>query len=144
MAGKDTCGAVLKQIHDVLEKQANNTLRGQGLTFSQSAVLMLLYEREEKAATFKELEKDFGVAQPTMAGILSRLEQKRLIAVLEDAEDKRIRRAQLTQAGAEKCREGEWHMKAAEERLLCGLTEEEKAELLRLLIKVQASMTEKN
>lgn len=144
MAGKDTCGAVLKQIHDVLEKQANNTLRGQGLTFSQSAVLMLLYEREGGTAAFKELEKDFGVAQPTMAGILSRLEQKKLIAVLEDAEDKRIRRAQLTQAGEEKCREGYRHMKATEERLLCGLTEEEKAELLRLLIKVQASMTEKN
>lgn len=139
MTGGDTCGALLKQIHDVLEKQANNALRGQGITFSQSGVLMLLYEREEKTAAFKELEKDFGVAQPTMAGILRRLEQKGLIAVLEDAEDKRIRRARLTQAGEEKCREGYRHRRATEERLLCGLTEQERAELLRLLAKVLAS-----
>ncbi len=139
MTGGDTCGALLKQIHDVLEKQANNALRGQGITFSQSGVLMLLYEREEKTAAFKELEKDFGVAQPTMAGILRRLEQKGLIVVLEDAEDKRIRRAQLTQAGEEKCREGYRHRRATEEQLLCGLTEQERAELLRLLAKVLAS-----
>ena len=140
MRNEYTCGALLKQINDILEKNANNALRGQNLTISQSGVLVLLDEKVEKTATFKELEKSFGVSQPTMVGILSRLEQKNLVEILMDPEDKRIRRAHLTQEGEKKCKEGYKHMKAAEELLLGNLTEEEKAEFLRLLIKIRKSM----
>lgn len=135
-----TCGTLLKQINDIMEKNANNALRGQDLTIAQSGVLVLLDEKEEKAATFKELEKNFGVSQPTMVGLLSRLEQKNLIEILSDPDDKRIRRAHLTQKGEEKCKEGYKHMKSAEELLLGSLTAEEKKEFLRLLSKVRGSL----
>ena len=134
------CGTLLKQINDIMEKNANNALRGQGITLSQSGVLVLLDGKEGKTATFKELEKSFGVSQPTMVGILGRLEQKNLVEVLADSEDKRIRIAHLTQEGAEKCKEAYRHMKLAEELLLGSLTAEEKAEFLRLLIKIRESM----
>ena len=137
---KYTCGALLKQINDILEKNANNALRGQNLTISQSGVLVLLDEKEEKTATFKELEKSFGVSQPTMVGILSRLEQKELVEILTDADDKRIRMAHLTQKGTDKCKEGYKHMEAAEELILSDLTEGEKEEFLRLLIKIRKSI----
>ena len=135
-----TCGALLKQINDIMEKNANNALRGQDLTISQSGVLVLLDEKEGKTATFKELEKSFGVSQPTMVGLLSRLEQKNLVEILADPDDKRIRIAYLTKRGEEKCKEGYKHMKAAEDLLLGGLTEEEKREFLRLLAKIRESM----
>ncbi len=135
-----TCGALLKQINDIMEKNANNALRGQDLTISQSGVLVLLDGKEGKTATFKELEKNFRVSQPTMVGLLSRLEQKNLVEILADPDDKRIRRAHLTQEGAGKCKEGYKHMKLAEEMLLRSLTEEEKTEFLRILIKIQESM----
>ena len=44
------CGTLLKQINDIMEKNANNALRGQDLTISQSGVLVLLDEKEEKTA----------------------------------------------------------------------------------------------
>lgn len=135
-----TCGALLKQINDIMEKNANNDLRGQNLTISQSGVLVLLDEKKEKTATFKELEKEFGVSQPTMAGILSRLEQKKLVEILTDPEDKRIRRAHLTKEGADKCKEGYKYMKSAEELLLKSLTYAEKQEFLRLLLKIRSSI----
>lgn len=135
-----TCGALLKQINDIMEKNANNALRGQNLTIAQSGVLVLLDGKEEKTATFKELEKSFGVSQPTMVGLLSRLEQKKLVEILIDPDDKRIRRAHLTQEGSDKCKEGYKHMKLAEEMLLKDLTEKEKTEFLRLLIKIRGSM----
>ncbi len=135
-----TCGALLKQINDIMEKNANNSLRGQDLTIAQSGVLVLLDETDGKTATFKELEKRFGVSQPTMVGLLSRLEQKHLVEILADPEDKRIRRAHLTQKGEEKCKEGYKHMRSAEEFLLGGLTEEEKKEFLRLLSKIRGSL----
>lgn len=140
MSKEYTCGALLKQINDIMEKNANNALRGEDLTISQSGVLVLLDGKEGKEAAFKELEKSFGVSQPTMVGILNRLEQKNLVEILDDPSDKRIRRAHLTREGADKCKEGYKHMKAAEELLLGSLTEEEKKEFLRLLIKIRGSM----
>ena len=134
-----SCGTLLKQIHDIMEKNANNILREQDLTISQSGVLVLLDEKEGKTASFKELEKDFGVSQPTMVGILNRLVQKDLVEVLTDSEDKRIRKAHLTQKGADKCKEGYKHMNSAEEQLLKSLTNNEKKEFNRLLLKVRKS-----
>ena len=139
MSKNYSCGTLLKQIHDIMEKNANNVLREQDLTISQSGVLVLLDEKEEKTASFKELEKDFGVSQPTMAGILSRLVQKDFVEVLTDLEDKRIRKAHLTQKGADKCKEGYKHMNSAEEQLLKSLTDDEKIEFNRLLLKVRKS-----
>ena len=134
-----SCGTLLKQIHDIMEKNANNVLREQELTISQSGVLVLLDEKEGKTASFKELEKDFGVSQPTMVGILNRLVQKDLVEVLTDSEDKRIRKAHLTQKGADKCKEGYKHMNSAEEQLLKSLTDDEKIEFNRLLSKIRKS-----
>lgn len=134
-----SCGTLLKQIHDIMEKNANNVLREQDLTISQSGVLVLLDEKEGKTASFKELEKEFGVSQPTMVGILNRLVQKDLVEVLTDSEDKRIRKAHLTQKGADKCKEGYKHMNSAEEQLLKSLTNNEKKEFNRLLLKVRKS-----
>ena len=139
MSKKYSCSTLLKQIHDIMEKNANNILREQELTISQSGVLVLLDEKEGKTASFKELEKDFGVSQPTMAGILNRLVQKDLVEVLTDSEDKRIRKAHLTQKGADKCKEGYKHMNSAEEQLLKSLTNNEKKEFNRLLLKVRKS-----
>ena len=135
-----TCGALLKQINDIMEKNANNALREQDLTISQSGVLVLLDNEESKTLSFKELEKKFGVAQPTMVGILRRLEQKNLIEVLTDSDDKRIKKAHLTESGVAKCKEGYKHMSMAEELLLSGLSEKEKAEFLRMLIKIRNAM----
>ena len=139
MSRNYSCGALLKQIHDIMEKNANNVLREQDLTISQSGVLVLLDEKEGKTASFKDLEKEFGVSQPTMVGILNRLVQKGLVEVLTDSEDKRIRKAHLTQKGADKCKEGYKHMNSAEDQLLKSLTDDEKAEFNRLLLKVKKS-----
>ena len=139
MSRNYSCGTLLKQLHDIMEKNANNVLREQNLTISQSGVLVLLDEKEGKTASFKELEKEFGVSQPTMAGILNRLVQKDLVEVLTDSEDKRIRKAHLTQKGADKCKEGYKHMNSAEEQLLKSLTDDEKKEFNRLLSKVRKS-----
>ena len=138
--GEYRCGALLKQINDFMEKNANRALKEQDITISQSGVLVLLDKKAEKMATFKELEKSFGVSQPTMVGIINRLEHKELVDILADSDDKRIRRAQLTQKGADKCREGYKHMKAAEDLLLSSLTTEEKKEFLRVLVKIKDSM----
>ena len=139
MSKNYSSGTLIKQIHDIMEKNANNVLREQELTISQAGVLVLLDEKEGKTASFKDLEKDFGVSQPTMVGIINRLVQKDFVEVLTDSEDKRIKKAHLTQKGVAKYKEGYKHMNSAEEQLLKSLTDDEKVEFNRLLLKIRKS-----
>lgn len=50
-------GFCIKQIHDRLEKQANNAMRSSDLTMMQVSVLLALQESGEKQMSMKELEK---------------------------------------------------------------------------------------
>ncbi len=40
MTKQNTCGALIKQIHDELEKNANNTMRANGITMAQCGLLL--------------------------------------------------------------------------------------------------------
>lgn len=138
---QDSCGALLKQINDELEKRANNSLRADDLTMSQMVVLLALDRTEEKQMTLKELEKVIHVAQSTAAGIISRLEQKGFVECFGSAEDRRIKIVQLSEAGAQRCRASEQGMEEAEAHILSSLTEAEREIFTMLLRKVQNSLT---
>ena len=110
MDNKYSCGRLLKQIHDGLEKQANNDLRTHDLTMAQVSVLMLLNDADKETLTLKEIEKALHVAQSTSAGIVSRLEQKGFVESFGDAEDKRIKLVRITQTGRQCCGEARANM----------------------------------
>lgn len=84
-------GWLVKRIARRLEQNMNNFLKPYNITIMQSWVLMFL-KQTEKCYTFKELEKQFEVSQPTMAGILARLDQKNMIITIQDEKDKRIKK----------------------------------------------------
>lgn len=73
-----TCGLLFKQINDELQKRANNHMRSQNITMSQSVVLLELANAPNNTLSMKALEKHLNVAQPTAVGLISRLEQKNL------------------------------------------------------------------
>lgn len=137
---QDSCGTLLKQIHDALEKQANNSLRADGLTMAQVGVLLMLDRAEHRQMPLKELEKALHVAQSTAAGIVSRLEQKGLVESFGDAEDRRVKVVRLSEAGAGCCRTADARMAAAERQLLSSLTEAERDIFILLLRKVRDSL----
>ena len=126
-------GQLIKLLHDRLEKQANNTLRGKDLTMMQISVLMELQKSEQKQCSMKELERTFCDAQSTVAGIISRLEQKGFIEAFGDASDKRIKVVHITPAGEVCCRKAAGYMAEAEQMLLHGFSEDEKALFNQLL-----------
>ncbi len=127
---------LLKQIHDGVEKQANNSLRSQGLTLAQVGALIELRSIPEKQLTLKELEKRLHVAQSTAAGIVARLEQKGLIEGFGDANDRRIKMLRITSAGESCCQLADQRMAESEALLLSGLTDVESTLFLSLLEKV--------
>lgn len=130
-----SCARIIKLLHDRLERQANNDLRDKDLTLMQIAVLIELENFPEKEMTMKELEKKFSVAQSTMAGIISRLEQKGFVESYGDATDKRIKVVHITKEGEECSNEAEGYMEKAEETLLRGFSDDEKKIFHQLLFR---------
>lgn len=128
-------GLLIKQLHDRLEKRANNDLRSKDLTMMQVSVLMALRDAPEQQLSMKELERHFKVAQPTAAGIVSRLEEKGFVEACGDADDKRIKVVHITVHGKACCEEAAGYMHKAEETLLRGFSPEEREMFHDLLAK---------
>ena len=126
-------GLYIKQLHDTLEKSANNSMRNQGLTMTQLSTLMMLKEFPENRAPMKELEKKMRLAQSTMAGVVKRLEQKQFVDCFGDADDKRIKLVQMTPLGEKCCRDAQKEMQKAEDNLLEGFSGEEREKFREFL-----------
>lgn len=137
---KETYGIFIHQIHNTIEKSVNNQLRKKGLTFSQMNVLLTLASIPEKKISFKELEKRLTLAQSTTAGLISRLEQKGLAAVLGDKDDKRIKYVEITALGTKYCEDAKQEMNDTEEKLVACLSETERKSFLSLLKKVNDAL----
>lgn len=138
--GQIDCGALIKRINDTLEKNANNELQTQNITFFQFKMLLALLFSENGSARLKELERFFGVAQSTAAGVAVRLEKKGLIDSCPDLHDRRVKRVQITQSGRTLCQNHREAMRQAEANLLRALSREEQEQLRQLLLKVYHSL----
>lgn len=69
-------GKILHQIAILNQKQINQRLKKLDLSLAQGLVLIWLEEAEEHELAIKTLEKMSETAQPTMLGVINRLEQK--------------------------------------------------------------------
>ncbi|MDO4304909.1 MAG: winged helix DNA-binding protein [Bacillota bacterium] len=140
MIDQNSCGTLIKQIHDEMEKNANNDMRAHDLTMAQCNALLILNGTSEKQMALKELEHMLRVAQSTAAGIVMRLEQKGLVEGFGSPDDKRIKMVRITPQGIISCRQAEQEMKQAEKKLLSGLTITEQEIFLSLLKKVRDTL----
>ncbi len=136
-----SCSILLKQLHDVQEKNINNTLRNLDLTFSQINVLRALVHSADKQMSLKELEKILHVAQSTTARIVTKMESKGLIDSFSDVSDKRIKYIRLTQYGEQYSSNAKQKLEEEETRLLSSLTETEKMVFVSLLQKITSNLS---
>lgn len=128
-----SCGALIKRLDDIMEKNANCHLQKMGITFSQIKLLIILSEREDKSATLKELERHFNVSQATIAGITARLEKKGLVYGYGDSKDKRVKHIRLSEEGERICSDAEANMDKHEKWLISSLNDAE-VDILRSLL----------
>jgi DNA-binding MarR family transcriptional regulator len=136
----EDCGALIKQIHDAVNKRVNNMLRENGLTFTQIRVLMELGEHGGEAVSLKELERFFRVAQPTVVGIVRRLEAKGLVESFTSPDDNRVKLVKLAESGIQFREMNARAIDEMENRLTSALTESERLEFLRMLRTVRESI----
>ncbi len=126
----------IKQIHDYVEKRANNEFRKYDLTHAQMTVLLMLSSDLKGRLSLKTIEHELGVAQSTTVGIIDRLEQKGFVRKLDSPDDKRVKIVQITPAGMATCSNTVVDMDAGVEFLLRGLTEEERTIFDQLLQRI--------
>ena len=82
-------GFMFKQINNVYEKDFNNRLKTLGITASQCAVLDYLFHTREEEVNQKDIEKALSLQNPTVTGLLKRLDEKGYILSVPSNKDKR-------------------------------------------------------
>ena len=90
-------GFMFKQISNVYEKEFNRRLRTLGITASQCAVLDYLFTSSKEEVTQRDIEKALSLKNPTVTGLLKRLDEKGFILSVPSNKDKRCNNIYLTE-----------------------------------------------
>lgn len=120
------------------QRQGEPMLAPLGLASAQLPVLAALKSAEP--LTQKRLAQVIGIEQPTMAQLLARMERDGLVKRTPHAEDGRSSYVALTAAAREKLPAARRALIAGNAAATAGLSEREKAALMRLLRKVIANL----
>ena len=132
--------ALIKQLSTEIQKRADAALQESDLTMTQMYFLGALSHLPGCAATLKELERHFRVAQSTAAGVAARLEKKGLVESVPDETDRRVKRVRVTDTGADTLRHAIETMERSERQMLAPLTDAEQETLLSLLRRVHSAL----
>ncbi len=87
---------LFKSIHNVLLEQMNGHIRELDLTISQVNVLVSIASHRGEGVSQREIERELYLSNPTVTGILQRLEAKGFVTRVADEQDRRYKRVRLT------------------------------------------------
>ncbi len=142
MQERPPIGFLIKQINNVYEKDFNNRLRRLGITSSQCGVLDYLFNCQEEEVNQKDIEKALSLRNPTVTGILRRLEEKGFVLIVPSARDKRCRNVYLTEKAYDIQRRMEADRRKIDKNLTLGMTKREIDALEKMLGKVLYNVAE--
>ena len=141
MQKKRTIGFMFKQINNVYEKEFNNRLRTLGITASQCAVLDL-FDCEKEEVTQRDIEKGLNLRNPTVTGLLKRLDEKGYILSVPSNTDKRCKNIYLTEKAYDIQRRMENQRRKLDKMLTIGMNKKEIEALEKMLNKVLYNIAE--
>ena len=133
---KQPIGFLVKQINNVFEKELNDRLRGIGITSSQCAVLDYLFHTNEEEVSQRDVERNLNLKNPTVTGLLKRLDEKGYILCVPNEEDKRKKNIYLTEKAYDIQRRMEADRKKLDKRLTMGMSKKEVDAVSRALEKM--------
>ncbi len=135
-------GFMFKQINTIYEKDFNQLLRTIGITASQCAVLDYLFRSSEEAVNQRDIEKALSLRNPTVTGLLKRLDEKGYILSVPSDRDKRCKNIYLTEKAYDIQRRMEADRKKIDKKLTLGMNKKEKAALEKMLERVLYNIAE--
>ena len=129
-------GFMIKQINNVYEKDLNERLRKIGITSSQCAVLDYLFRTSKEEVSQRDVEKNLNLKNPTVTGILKRLDEKGYILCVPNARDRRKKNIYLTEKAYDIQRRMDADRRKLDRELTRGMTKRETEALRKNLAKM--------
>ena len=123
----------LKMVEHLAKRIGDEHLKKIDLTQSQADVIVLLAHESDKVFRQRDIERALNYSNPTVTGLINRLEQKGFIVRRIDPEDSRARIISLTDKALQIIEEIYESICQTEQMLLEGFSEEE-VELLQPLM----------
>lgn len=136
-------GFLIKQVYYMNQARLNAMFAEFDLTASQTFTLIYLFRARENGRVINQrvIEKDMDISNPTVTGILNRLEHKGLIERRVSAADARIKNIAVTEKALELDKILKRKFIENEEQLVSRLSEEEVNALAVMLEKILADMS---
>ena len=115
----------LKMVEHLAKRIGDEHLKKIGLTQSQADVIVLLAHESKRVFRQRDIERALNYSNPTVTGLLNRLEQKGFIVRRVDSDDSRARIIMLTDKAFEVIGEIYQSIRQTEQMLFDGFSEEE-------------------
>ncbi len=135
-------GFKIKQINNIYEKEFNNLLKKLGLTSSQCAVLDFLFNSSADEVNQRDVEKALSLKNPTITGILKRMEENGFVFMAPSIKDKRCKNIYLTEKAYAIQKKMVADRKKIDKKLTLGMNKKEVEGFHKMLDKVLYSITE--
>lgn len=142
MEERQPIGFIVKQINNIYEKELTKRLKVLGITSSQCAVLNYLFQSNQEHVTQREIEKNLQLKNPTVTGLLKRLDEKGFVLCVQSPTDKRCKNIYLTEKAFDIQKKMESDRKRLDKRLTIGMTKKEVEVFSRGLEKVLYNISE--
>ena len=142
MRERTTIGFLVKQINNIYEKDFNRMLKSIGITSSQCAVLDYLFHSSKEEITQRDIERHLSLKNPTVTGLLKRLDEKGFILSVPSTTDKRCKNIYLTEKAYDIQKKMEASRKKSGRQLTMGMTQKEVQALKKALEKVLYNISE--
>lgn len=122
-------GPLFKTIGTAADNSISRQLQKTGLTSAQMFILHYLSHHTDGEIYQKDIEEALELSHATVAGIISRLENKDFVRLVPSKKDKRCKQIAATEKAKELDAETGRVIREAEQRLLTGFSEEETEQL---------------
>ena len=129
-------GPKFKKIHNFTRNAFNREMAKIDLTRSQVEVLMYLIRNRDKDISGRDIERFFDLTNPTVTGILNRLENKGFIRRATSPIDARIKYIKVTDKAIKIKEESNKIMRETQKKLFEGISREDIATINMLLEKI--------
>lgn len=109
----------------------------------QAKILKFLLENKNEVICQKDLENNFNVSKATISEVLLTMEKAKVIKRVSVPDDARVKRIILTNTSLERLEELEKNFQAINDELVVGISDDELAQFINILNKMQDNMKKK-
>lgn len=135
-------GQMIKILNTSFEKEYNKKLEDIELTSSQLGILMYIYKHRDEEVYQKDMEKRFKLQNPTVTGLLNRLEAKGFIMRVTSLKDARYKKIIPTEKTLRIGTQMKLHAKEMREKLTKNISKEELKTIETILQKMLNNISE--